>query len=173
MPLPVRIGKLFSVSNHSAHSRALRKGRYSEPGRIYFVTSRCHKRNCLFNSSRLAQIVISEFDKCATEGICRNLAFVVMPDHIHWLLQVRRENRLQDIVRKLKGRSARRINLRRISQSRVWQPGFHDRALRSEGDIEGAATYLIQNPLRAGLVKDFRDYPFWWSVWNFDDARRG
>jgi len=161
------------MNNNSARSRALRKGRYSEPGRVYFVTSSCHNRNSLFNSSQLAQIVISEFDRCAVEGICRNLAYVVMPDHIHWLLQIRRENRLEDIVQKLKGRSARKINLRRATQSRVWQPGFHDRTLRSEGNIEGAATYLIHNPVRAGLVKDYRDYPYWWSAWNLENVRRG
>ncbi|MNN75503.1 hypothetical protein D3C81_1918110 [compost metagenome] len=48
---------------------------------------------------------------------------------------------------------------------KVWQSGYHDHALRRDEDLKAAARYLVANPLRAGLVKSVRDYPFWNAVW--------
>jgi len=96
-----------------------------------------------------------------------------MPDHFHSLIELDGATRLNDVVRRLKGRSARRINLDRITPTRVWQPGFHDHAVRAEENLENLANYLIQNPLRAGLVSHVDDYPFWDSVWHKRQTRRG
>ena len=109
---------------------------------------------------------MAEFASRTTVDRFDNLAYVVMPDHIHWLIQLRATTSLNEIVRRLKGRSARRINLARKSGEPVWQQGFHDHALRKEEAIEGVATYLIYNPLRAGLVSDVNDYPYWRSIWH-------
>ncbi len=65
----------------------------------------------------------------------------------------------------VKGRSARQINLAFGRTQRLWQPGFHDRALRAEEDRLAAARYIVANPLRAGLVRRVADYPHWDCVW--------
>jgi REP element-mobilizing transposase RayT len=110
--------------------------------------------------------MMAEFaSKNATNG-SENLAHVVMPDHIHWLMQLCAPISLDKIVGRLKGRSARQINLARKYSEPVWQRGFHDHALRSEEAIEDVATYLIYNPVRAGLVSDVNDYPYWQSIWH-------
>jgi hypothetical protein len=44
-------------------------------------------------------------------------------------------------------------------------PGFHDRALRAEGEVETVARYVICNPIRAGLVESADQYPYWKCVW--------
>ena len=96
-----------------------------------------------------------------------------MPDHIHWLVQLGGDQKLGGLVQRLKGRSARRINLAHTLSSKVWQAGFHDHALRAEEDIEDVASYLIHNPLRAGLVDDYNEYPYWYSVWHSRNSCRG
>ena len=47
----------------------------------------------------------------------------------------------------------------------VWQPGFHDRALRKNEDLVTASRYIVANPVRAGLVEHIADYPHWDAVW--------
>jgi REP element-mobilizing transposase RayT len=116
---------------------------------------------------------MDEFVRLGSEKICENLAFVVMPDHFHWLVQLADETSLSEVVRLLKGRSARVLNQGQVSTKRAWQPGFHDHAVRREEDIEALANYLIQNPLRAGLVESRDEYPFWWSVWHPRTGCRG
>lgn len=109
---------------------------------------------------------MAEFASQTTSDWFNGLAHVVMPDHIHWLIQLSTTASLHKVIRRLKGRSARKINLARNSNEPVWQKGFHDHALRSEEAIEDVATYLIYNPLRAGLVDDVNDYPYWRSIWH-------
>jgi putative transposase len=166
-------GKIQDVNNNAAHSRNLRTGRCSEPNRIYFVTSTCYDRQKYFSSHTNAQILLDEFNRPRSHTNCVSLAHVVMPDHFHWLVQIDREKTLHEVVRKLKGRSARRINLARQAPARVWQPGFHDHAVRVEEDLKNLANYLIQNPLRAGLVSDVEDYQYWGSVWHKRKHCRG
>ncbi len=88
----------------------------------------------------------------------KTLAFVVMPDHLHWLLELRQES-LSRLVGRVKSITAKRIG------GRVWQDGFHDRALRKEEDLRAMARYVVANPLRAGLVERIGDYPHWDAVW--------
>jgi putative transposase len=114
----------------------------------------------------LASILIEETKHQEDTGDCSSLAFVAMPDHFHWLVQLTGTRTLQEIVGSLKGRSARRINLVRGISARVWEAGFHDHALRVEEDIENIANYLLLNPVRAGLVANFDEYPYWYSVWH-------
>ena len=159
-------GDTKSVHTNSPRSRTLRKGRHSEVGRMYFITSSCSGRLALFQDSILASILIEETKHQEDTGDCISLAFVAMPDHFHWLMQLTGTRTLQEIVGSLKGRSARRINLVRGSSTRVWEAGFHDHALRVEEAIENIANYLLLNPVRAGLVAEFDEYPHWYSVWH-------
>ncbi|MCK7595639.1 transposase [Lysobacter sp. CAU 1642] len=92
------------------------------------------------------------------------LAWVLMPDHLHLLIQLE-EQPLGRVMQQGKSRIA--VAVQRIEQAPppFWQPAFHDRALRSEEDIRRAARYLVANPLRAGLVDEIGAYPYWDAVW--------
>jgi REP element-mobilizing transposase RayT len=93
-----------------------------------------------------------------------SLAWVVMPDHLHWLFVLHRQS-ISEVVRRVKGKSAYAINSHRGRHTKVWQHGFHDHAVRKEEDIKHIARYIIANPLRAGLVKTVGDYPHWDAIW--------
>jgi len=108
--------------------------------------------------------VSAELARTHTSGSWYLLAWVVMPDHIHLLAELR-GGTLPEMVRKLKGRTAMRINALRESRGSVWQRGYHDHAIRREEALIDAARYVVANPLRAGLVRRLGDYPFWDSVY--------
>ncbi len=145
------------------HAAALRKGRVSESGRIYLVTSVTEGRRPLFLDLYSARILIHEFRLADQFGLTKTWAFVVMPDHFHWLLQLG-DTELGRVVVRVKSRSAITLN-KRLGKGRLWQKGFHDHALRVEEDLQGVARYVIANPLRAGLVGSVRDYPHWDAAW--------
>ena len=147
------------------HSRDLRKGRVSQKGRIYIVTTRCHLRRQLFVDLHVGQIVSDEIDRSDREAHTETIAYVVMPDHLHWLLELRSDKSLGRVVGYLKGRTARRINIARRQTTKVWQPGFHDRALRRTEDLHEAGYYILNNPVRAGLVSDFCEYALLYAAW--------
>jgi len=145
-------------------SRRLRIGRYSEPGRLYLLTCVLQNRMPHFHDLKLARLVIGQFRLAEEEGLANSMAWVVMPDHVHWLVELR-SGTLDALIRKFKSRSAHAINRALQRQGKLWQSGFHDRALREEEDIVEVARYIVANPLRAGLVESVRDYPHWDAIW--------
>ena len=146
------------------HARNLRKGRHSEAGRAYLVTAVCIGRAPVFSDWRLGRLVVREFRMAQDLGIADSLAWVVMPDHFHWLC-ILRQGTLARLMQRVKSRSAIAVNRTTLGKAALWQPGYHDHALREEEDVEDVAAYIVANPLRAGLVTKLGDYPLWDAVW--------
>ncbi len=93
------------------------------------------------------------------------LAWVLMPDHWHGLIQAMGGEPLSGLVRRLKSNTARCVRRAQIEPVRVWSKAFHDHALRAEEDLRGVARYVVLNPVRAGLVARVGDYPYWNAIW--------
>jgi REP element-mobilizing transposase RayT len=146
------------------HSRQLRTGRYSGGHHLYLLTTVVHNHSRILADWRLGRLVVDEFRLAEEEGAARSLAWVVMPDHFHWLIELH-DSTLSTLMRRAKSRSAHSINRALGRQCQVCQKGFHDRALRSEEDIKAVARYIVANPLRAGLVRRIGDYPLWDAIW--------
>jgi REP element-mobilizing transposase RayT len=129
-------------------------------GQVYLVTAVAVAREQLFADFFAARSVIYELAAADAD----TLAYVLMPDHLHWMLGLRGTS-LSRVLQRVKSRSAIAVNRRLSRVGAVWQPGYHDRALRKDEDIRDAARYVVANPLRAGLVDDILDYPLWDAVW--------
>jgi REP element-mobilizing transposase RayT len=111
-------------------------------------------------------MIVRSLMRLEKTGRASTKAFVIMPDHLHWLLQLPEGSRLSSTVGSMKSQSGNSINqLLGRSSNPVWQRGFHDHALRRDEDIVRVARYIVANPLRAGLVSRIGDYPLWDSVW--------
>jgi REP element-mobilizing transposase RayT len=115
-------------------------------------------------------LVVDEFRRAEQEGAVRSWAWVIMPDHFHWLIELK-DSTLSTLMRRAKSRSAHSINRMLGRQGKVWQMGYHDRALRAEKDIKSVARYIVANPLRAGLVGRVGDYPLWDVGWDFSNDK--
>ncbi|APU30800.1 transposase [Ectopseudomonas alcaliphila JAB1] len=144
--------------------RALRLGRCSEPGRIYLLTVVVREREPLLGDFMAGRLLVAELRAAVEAGGVNSLAWVVMPDHFHWLVELR-EQSLAAVVQRVKGRSARTINRHLRREGTLWQAGYHDHALRREEDVQAVARYVVANPLRARLVRRVGDYPLWDAVW--------
>jgi putative transposase len=148
-----------------AHGSTLRKGRVNEAGRAYLITAVTASRTPLFTDFNAARAVVNSLRKSDQLERSETLAFVVMPDHLHWLMQLR-SNSLSGVVGSVKASAARAINvLRGTAGEPCWQAGFHDHALRGDAHLADTARYVVANPLRAGLVARLADYPHWDAVW--------
>lgn len=145
--------------------RALRRGRVSLPGQIYFVTFATHDRDCLFSNFPVAHAVSAAIEDRRLWDASKLLAWVLMPDHWHGAIQLGDMHSLSAVVQALKTNTARRARAAQPEIDRVWATAFHDRALRQEEDLHAVARYMVLNPVRAGLVKRIRDYPYWNAVW--------
>jgi putative transposase len=148
------------------HGSELRKGRISIRHQIYLITSVTCNRQRLFQDLHAGRKVVQALRYASDSGKAETLAYVVMPDHLHWLLSLGEGVDLTRLVGAMKRYSARRINeLYGVSGRCIWQRGFHDHALRSDEDVPAVARYIVANPLRARLVKRIGDYPLWDAAW--------
>jgi len=161
----------MAKTSRPPHARALRRGRFSEPGRPYLLTLVTHQRQRIFEDLACARVVVRALWHCHQRGRVTSLCHVLMPDHLHWLVVLGQQETLATLVRSLKTYTGRRVNLQRGSPGTpVWQAGYHDHAVRAEEDIRAVARYLVANPLRAGLVSDVGAYPHWDAIWLEDPA---
>lgn len=142
-------------------SHKLRLGRVSQNQGVYAITSVTHQRAPIFNSFQAARILIHSFSYAEQDRQTSTLAFVVMPDHFHWLLQLHNKLPLKDVIGQVKRRTSYQLHQSSIINHKVWQQGFYDHCLRTEEDILPTCRYIVANPLRAKLVTSVSDYPHW------------
>ena len=150
----------------SFHGKALRRGRHSAPGNIYIVTIVTKQRHFWFQRFDSARVVVRALLNSDRQGFSSTYAFVVMPDHLHWLVQLENKEPLSRVVQRVKSEVTRGLRQQETNiHNQVWQAGFHDHAMRNEESLIRAARYIVANPLRAGLCRSVREYPHWDCVW--------
>ena len=143
----------------SPYGKRLRIGRVSLPHQIYNVTVVAKLRTNIFSRYESASVAARCFYDETIARHADTLAFVVMPDHIHWLLQLGELSSLSETVRVYKAKVSVLLG------QCAWQSGFHDHAVRTEEDLAKVARYIVANPLRAGLCDRIGDYPYWNAIW--------
>ena len=89
-------------------------------------------------------------------------AWVVMPNHVHLLITPWVE--VPALLRRLKGTSARESNKLLGHTGRPFrQDESYDRLVRNANEFQRIESYLLQNPVRAGLARSAEEYP-WSSI---------
>jgi len=149
--------------DHGHHR--LRIGRYSAPGLAYHVTLSTRDRQPVFECFDAARVLIRSMRFADQAGWCSTYAFVVMPDHAHWLFALGPKRSLSEVVQSVKKYTSRQMARRRLTDGPVWEVGFFDHAVRADEDLVIVSRYIVANPLRAGLCREIGDYPHWDAVW--------
>ncbi|RJX46874.1 transposase, partial [Pseudomonas syringae pv. actinidiae] len=127
--------------NERAQSHRLRTGRISGAGQIYLVTAKTFQRNPVFSDWRMGRLLVDELRQIQEQQLADSLAWVVMPDHIHWLLQLNGQS-LSRVVQRVKSKSAIAINRAKGCSGPFWQSGFHDISVRNEDSLVNYARYV-------------------------------
>lgn len=141
------------------HQKYLRKGRYSLANQIYHITTTTKNRTQIFSKFVNARLLINTMRQADTLSYTKTLAFIVMPGHVHWLLQLTEGVSLSNVIKSMKSESAKAIG------QPIWQAGYYNHALRKDEDIQTIARYIVANPIRAGLVTKVGDYSHWDAIW--------
>ena len=81
-------------------------------------------------------------------------AFVVMPNHVHLLMQLKQGFNIESIMRSLKSFTAKGINKAMNRTGRLWQSEYFDRIIRSEEHYKHVLKYIVANDRNLAKVKD-------------------
>jgi REP element-mobilizing transposase RayT len=128
---------------------------------IFFVTACTYDRERILASTDFHMIsreVWANVDQLYGWRIGR---YVVMPDHVHFFLAPAQSVRsLEYTVGKWKEWTAKYLRRRHDARMPLWQEEFFDHVLRSHEGYDEKWRYMLRNPVRAGLVKEERDWPY-------------
>ena len=87
---------------------------------------------------------------------------MIMPDPIHAVIELGCGQTLASVMHSLKSFTAKKINVLLGETGVVWQAEYYDRGVRGEESLNEIIRYCYENPVRKGLAKRARDYPYWW-----------
>jgi REP element-mobilizing transposase RayT len=137
---------------------------YQKDDRPLFVTFRTWSVSKLPAEARTLALKHILYDNCRR---FRLLVAVVMPDHVHLLFTAMRDAEgwtftLPEILKAIKGTSARSINKLIGRNGPVWQDESFDHVLRGNESLRETIEYIRQNPVRKGLVQKPEEYPWLW-----------
>jgi REP-associated tyrosine transposase len=124
----------------------------------YFLTFCTFERRKVFHDARISALVVAQFQRAARETGFALLAYCLMPDHAHLLVEGTADGshvrRFSKRAKQFSGQACRRV-----TNVRLWQEGYYDRVVRKGDDVKAIARYILENPVRAGLVRTPLEYP--------------
>ena len=115
-------------------------------------------RNEYFSDIAAGQRVCAQLLSTAPAWDVEIVAYCFMPDHLHVLVEGMTESadcrKCADVFRRTSG-----FYFRREHRKRLWQEGHFDRVLREEDATLDVVSYIVLNPVKAGLCADASAYP--------------
>lgn len=138
--------------------------------------------SCLLRYAPIAKILIENFNFFDHRKY-ELIAYTVMPSHVHILIQENADFELADVVYSWKSYTSKQIlnyleslyynlvndseqtKLRELCQPlletrKIWQEDFWDRCIRNEKHFDRAYQYILYNPVKSGLAKQWDEYPY-------------
>lgn len=104
------------------------------------------------------------------------IAYTIMPNHLHFLINryeasLKSEYVQLDIIMKhIKGGSAYTANKLLGRSGRFWQRESYDHVVRNEKEFYNIIRYIANNPVKAGLVRHWKDWEFTYIAEIYLDA---
>lgn len=115
-----------------------------------------------FTDSQVVSVIVDHFLQTAREKDIAIVAYCVMPDHLHLLVDGENDSsEMEPFVSLAKQRAGYWFS--RSHGKKLWQKGYYEHVLRDEEKTEAVAYYIIANPIRKKLVEKVMDYPYWGS----------
>lgn len=111
----------------------------------------------------LASMVCGAIHFQETAGKINLQAFCVMPNHVHLLFTPIGGCSVETVVHSIKSYTAHEINKHLNRSGKVWADESFDHIVR-EGELERIVMYILENPVKAGLVAQWQDWR--WSYSN-------
>lgn len=128
--------------------------------RIFFATTKASMGKRLLQSERNANLLIDVLRSPVAERKFQLHDFVIMPDHVHLLIEVGNEMTIEKAMQLIKGRFSHRLSHELGYKGEVWQRGFTEVQVMNKQNLEVHRAYIAENPVKAGLAASAEEYPF-------------
>ena len=152
----------------------IKERKHRLPREVYIGRVRCAFSICvlekkeLFTSNNIFLTIEEMLLESLKKSICDAHIYLFMPDHSHVLIEGKSDDSdLWQCVVDFKRKSGYWLSQNQYSQE--WQKDFYDHILRKDEGLEKQVRYILWNPVRKGLVDDWKAYPYKGStIYDFD-----
>jgi putative transposase len=125
----------------------------------YFLTFCTDNRCPHFTESARVELVLEQILRAATDTGFAIVAYCFMPDHAHLLVEAQCDaSDCRQFINRAKQFSG--YYFQQQFNERLWQRYGFDHVVRNDEAMLGIARYILENPIRGGLVLRIEDYPF-------------
>ncbi len=105
-------------------------------------------------------------------NLYKTLAYCIMPNHVHWVFDtsiqlnkpVDEYKNLSIFMKSIKGYTGKKCNEVLGKTGGFWQTESYDRVIRSDKELENIINYVLNNPVKAKLVENSRDWVYNFSI---------
>jgi putative transposase len=167
------------LNTHDAEQRQRKKHRlpmecYTASDCEFFFTICARHQGEPFANPQLAQAIVESLLWRKRFHNWMLFAHCLMPDHLHFIVQLQPHQiryfnagargivpeGILDHIGNLKKFTTTQIWWKQGGVGKLWQRSSHDRVIRYNQSVEPAVHYVLNNPVRKGLVKHWEDYPY-------------
>jgi len=125
---------------------------------------------------RIAEIVMESIHH--RDGIYYDLyAYCIMSNHVHVIFEhiagsskKPSSHPVSDILRDFKKYTARESNIIINRSGKFWQTESYDHVIRDDDELENQIAYVLRNPVKAGLISNWEDWPYTYCKEEFKDT---
>ncbi|MFQ6083659.1 MAG: transposase [Candidatus Aminicenantia bacterium] len=126
----------------------------------HFITTKTRNNIPIFSNPILARACLLFIEELHIDLKFKVMGYILMPDHLHLILVLPEGKNISYIMKRIKGATARKINILIGKIGTLWQSDFYDHIIKNEKELRDKLKYIHRNPLRSDLVKDLREYEF-------------
>jgi putative transposase len=155
------------------HRHLKRLSRVWVPHAVYFITTCTHGRKNLLIETGVADVLLGEWAAARERHGWLIGRYVIMPDHVHFFCAEQAGGAKQPLSRfmeRWKEWTSKGLCRAKLGTAPVWQAGFFDHVVRSDESYADKWLYVRENPVRAGMVSAWSDWPLQGWI-DFDDPR--
>jgi len=147
---------------------------YCKPGWLYSITIVTNFKKQYFLKNELNMEIIECLKDQRKKSGYKVFIYCLMPEHLHFLCSVGVYSRnyahkglhypnktpsIISFVNQFKGKSTT-IAWKYGIKGSLWQRRWYDHILRKDEDVTKVGKYILNNPVRRGLVEDWHEYPY-------------
>jgi len=125
---------------------------------LHFITFSCFHRLPLLEAAGARETVEAVLEQTRARHPARIYAYVLMPEHVHLLVNEPPQMLLAQFLKAVKQVTSRRL---RGPREKFWQDRYYDSNVRGEMARSEVIRYIHRNPVARGLVAKPEDWP--WS----------
>lgn len=137
--------------------------------KIVSFTKCIKNREKIFIIDNIFLIFVKKIKDSLKTGKCEAIIYLFMPDHAHLILEGKYDD--SDVIKSVESfkQNTGFWFGQNMNHSR-WQKDYYDHIIRNCEDLKFQIKYILNNPVRAGIVVDWKEYKYRGStIYNIDD----